>query len=90
MRKEVLGWVFNGATRCIELATKKVETILAELKTMLRMGCDVLFKQIQKLVGKLRHASIGIPSGRYLFGPMNRPMALEPKLVFWNCCPAAQ
>ena len=90
VRKEILGWVFDGATRCIELATKKVDTILAELKTVLRMGRGVPFKRIQKLVGKLRHASIGIPAGRYLFGPLNRLMAMEPKLVFWNRCGAAR
>ncbi len=39
-----------------ELATKKVDTILAKLKTVLRMGRGVPFKRIQKLVGKLCHA----------------------------------
>ncbi len=90
VRKGILGWVFDGATWCIELVSKKVATILAELKTVLRMGRGVLFKRIQKLIGKLRHASIGIPAGRYLFSPINRFMAAEPKLVVCNSCPAAR
>jgi hypothetical protein len=30
-RKELLGWVFDGARRCIELPTNKVENILDEI-----------------------------------------------------------
>lgn len=88
LRKEILGWVFDGATRCIELAAKKQATITAEIKTILRISHGVPFKRVQKLVGKLRHASIGIPNGKYLFGPINQLMAMEPKLVFWNRAPA--
>ena len=84
VRKEILGWVFDGATRCIELAGKKQNTILRELKTILRMRRGVPFKRLEKIVGKLRHASIGIPCGKYLFGPLNQLMAQEPKRVFWN------
>ena len=90
VRKEVLGWMLDGATRCIELAAKKQETILKELKVVLRMRRGVPFKRLEKLVGKLRHASIGIPAGKYLFGPINRLMAIKPKRVFWNRAPAAR
>jgi len=45
---------------------------------------------MQKLVGKLWHASIGIPAGRYLFGPINQLMAMEPKFVIWKQSPAAR
>ena len=27
MRKEILGWIFDGVTRCIEILEKKVDTI---------------------------------------------------------------
>ncbi|KAL7545534.1 hypothetical protein ACHAWF_008883 [Thalassiosira exigua] len=83
VRKEVLGWVMDGATRCIELAAKKQEAILRELKTVLRRR-KVPFKRFQKLVWKLRHASIGVPAGKYLFGPINRLMAIEPRVVDWS------
>ncbi|KAL7545113.1 hypothetical protein ACHAWF_008474 [Thalassiosira exigua] len=68
--KEILGWMMDGATRCIELAEKKRKAILAELRTVLRMRRDVPLKRMQKLVDKLRHAVIGIPAGKYLFVPI--------------------
>ena len=82
VRKEILGWIFDGATRCIELAEKKRDAILAELKTCLRIKSGVGFNRIQKLVGKLRHASIGIPAGKYLFGPINQLMTMELKQIY--------
>ncbi len=90
VQKEVLGWMMDGATRCIELAKKKQEAILRELRTVLRIKRGVPFKRLEKLVGKLRHASIGIPAGKYLFGPINRLMAMAPKRVFWSRVPAAR
>ena len=75
VRKEILGWVMDGATRCIELAEKKQAAILKELKTIIRMRSGVPFKRIEKLVGKLRHAAIGIPAGKSLFGPVNQLLA---------------
>ncbi len=47
-------------------------------------------KRIEKLVGKLRHAVIGIPGVKALFGPINRLMATQPKMVFWDRCPEAK
>ena len=90
VRKEILGWVMDGATRCIELAQKKREAILSDLKMILRKKNGVPFKKLQQIVGKLRHASIGVPAGRYLFGPVNQLMSLEPKMVYWNRAPAAR
>ena len=90
VRKELLGWVFDGATRCIELATKKQEAILKELKNVLRMKRGVPFKRIEKLVGKLRHAAIGIPGGKGLFGPINQMMQFRPRYVRWKTWRAAR
>jgi len=89
-RKEILGWIIDGAKRTIELTEKKQKAIQKELKDVLRMKNGVDFKRIQKLVGKLRHASIGLPAGRYLFGPINFLMGMEPRKVYWNRCPAAR
>ncbi len=55
VRNGILGWVFDGATRCIELAGKKEKTILRGLKTIPRMRRDVLFKRLQKMVEKPCH-----------------------------------
>ncbi|KAL7544964.1 hypothetical protein ACHAWF_008332 [Thalassiosira exigua] len=73
VRKEVLGW----------------EAILSELRKVLRMRRGVPLKRMQRLVGKLGHASIGIPAGKYLFVPINRLMAREHKLIFWDRVPEA-
>ena len=77
----------DGATRCIELAEKKQAAILRELKTILRMRGGVPFKQLEKLIGKLRHAAIGIPAGKSLFGPINQLMAQKPPAIYWERCP---
>jgi hypothetical protein len=37
IRKEILGWVMNGATMCIKLSNKKQEAILEDLKQALKM-----------------------------------------------------
>lgn len=84
VRKEILGWMIDGATRCIELAEKKQAAILLELKTVLRIKSGVPFKRVEKLVGKLRHAAIGIPAGKALFGPINRLIAMHPPTIYWN------
>jgi hypothetical protein len=73
-RKEILGWLFDGATRCIELPTDKQERMLIELKSIVRLK-RIPRKRLEKIVGKLRHAAIGIPAGRGLFGPVNEALA---------------
>jgi len=35
-RKEILGWLFDGTTRCINLPTNKVTSILQSLKELTR------------------------------------------------------
>ena len=89
VRKEILGWVMDGSTMCIELSNKKQETILQDLKQALRKKRGLRFKSFEKLVGKLRHASIGIPAGKYLFGPINRLIAMQPKIIYWERAPGA-
>ena len=51
VRKEVLGWMVDGATRCIELAQDKKSAIDAELHKIVRMTKGVPFRQIEKLIG---------------------------------------
>ena len=86
-RKEILGWMLDGATRCIELAEKKQEAIPREVRRLLRIKNGVAFNDLERVVGKLRHAAIGIPEGKGLMGPINQFMAIKPKRVFWNRCP---
>ena len=81
-RKEVLGWVFDGATRCISLPDDKREKIDDTLKSMLKRKSRVLFKDFEKVVGKLRHAAIGIPAGKGLFNDINRIIRKRPTHVW--------
>ena len=53
------------------------------------MKNGVLFNRLEKLVGKLRHAAVGVPTGKGLFGPINRLMAMKPAKVFWDMCSEA-
>jgi hypothetical protein len=69
-RKELLGWVFDGVHRCIELPTEKHERIQSELRA-LRRRTKVPRKDLERLQGKLRHACIGMPAGRGLLGPID-------------------
>ena len=63
VRKEVLGWMVDGATRCIELAQDKQSFIDAELQNNVRMKKGVPFKRLEKLIGKIRHATTAVPTG---------------------------
>ena len=58
--------MFDGGTRCIKLTEKRQETLLKELRQVVRIRDGVLFKRMEKLVGKLRHAAIGVPAGKRL------------------------
>jgi len=69
-RKEILGWVFDGARRCIELPEDKVNKITAKIKHITQSK-SVSSKQLEKLQGKLRHACIGLPAGKGLMGPID-------------------
>ena len=80
----------DGSTRCIQFSEKKQEKIMEELSAVLRMQSGVPFKRLEKLLGKLRHAAIGIPAKKNLFGDLNRILAEKPKLVFWDRRPAAR
>ena len=53
VKKEILGWMMDGASRCLEIAEKKRLALLMELKRILRMKRGVPFKQFQKVVVKL-------------------------------------
>ena len=63
VRKDILGWMMDGATRCIELTEKKQTAIAKELRRMLRIKSGANFSDLERLVGKLRHAAIGTPEG---------------------------
>ncbi len=77
-RKEILGWLFDGTTRCINLPTNKVTSILQSLKELTRKN-TVRIGALEKINGKLMHATIGIPNGRGLLSPIIAAIAAQPK-----------
>ena len=78
--KEILGWVFDGARRCIELPASKVERLTSELHQMARkrMAPRKMFEQLR---GRLRHACIGIPAGKGLMGPIDAALQGEKRWI---------
>ena len=90
VRKEMLGWIIDGATMCTELSDKKQDAILENLKQALKKKRGLRFKKFEKLMGKLRHALIGIPAGKCLFGPINQLIALQPTVINWDRASATQ
>ena len=53
VRKEVLCWMFDGTTLCIELAWDKISAIDAELHKIMHMKIGVPFKRIENFIGKI-------------------------------------
>jgi hypothetical protein len=51
-RKELLGWVFDGTRRCIELPPNKVASITEDIHAMIRKK-SVPVKEFEKLRGRL-------------------------------------
>ena len=69
-RKEILGWVLDGIARTIELPIKKYDKILDELRTACRSK-TLTVSNLREIQGKLQFASIGLPDGKPLLGPMD-------------------
>ena len=70
-RKEILGWIFDGLQRTMELPPKKIDKIRTTINDILRANyCDT--KSFSSLVGKLQHAALGIPAGNSLLAPLYR------------------
>ena len=80
--KEVLGWLFDGQQKSIQLPEDKVEKILEVIRKMLRSKVGTPFSEFRKLMGKLQHAAIGVPAGKGLMTPLNHQLAKEPKTVW--------
>jgi hypothetical protein len=79
-RKEILGWVFDGARRCIELPPDKVEKILADIRTISRQR-RVPRKTFERLRGRLRHACIGLPAAKGLMSPIDAALRSDRRSV---------
>ena len=73
-QKEILGWLLDGIALTIELPTTKCDSILAELQAVRRLT-NVPVTRLRQLQGKLQFASIALPIGKPLLGPIDAFMA---------------
>ena len=84
MIKEVLGWMVDGSTRCIELARDKKGLIGEKLHKILRMTKGGEFKRIEKLIGKIRYAATAVTTRKQLTMPINKILQVKPQIVQWK------
>ena len=76
-RKEILGWLFDGIARTIELPENKGRTIRTETKRLLRSkDKHVPLRDFQQVHGKLQFTAIAIPCGKPLLGPLDQAIAI--------------
>ena len=79
-RKEILGWIFDGIHRTIELPPGKLQKIRDLAKKVLRrQHCSIT--EFQSLVGKLQHACLAIPNGKGILSPLYKLMGTKGRSV---------
>ena len=71
--KEILGWMFDGLHRTMQLPAKKVQAIRETIKNALRSH-HIDTTAFESLIGKCQHACLGIPGGTALLGPLYRTL----------------
>jgi hypothetical protein len=92
VRKEILGWIFDGILRTMELPPEKVTKLLDTLSDAISKKWLPL-KEFRTLLGKLQHAALAMPAGKSILTPLhqfvesakdkrvlyyaNRPLVLE-------------
>jgi len=77
-QKEILGWLFDGTTRCINLPKEKIDNIIRSIKDITKAK-SVCMGDLEKLNGKLMHTTIGIPNGWGLLSPLIATITAIPK-----------
>ena len=67
--KEILGWIFDGVKRTMQLPTPKIEKMLRTIRNLLRhKSCATT--EFQSIVGKLQHATLGLPTKQAFITPL--------------------
>ena len=79
VKKELLGWMFNGIERTIQLPAEKLNKLATMITTALRQGC-ITHKNLQKLHGKLRHVNIAMPWANGLLSPGNEALGKDVRI----------
>ena len=73
-RKEILWWLLDGIQKTIQLLPDKCDKLIKVLAELSRKQCATI-KELQSIQGKMQFASIGIPLGKPLLGPIDRIIA---------------
>ena len=68
-RKEILGWIFDGINRTMELPPKKADSLRTTITSLLREQ-PLELKQFESFLGKCQHACFAIPGGKALLAPL--------------------
>ena len=72
-RKEILGWIFDGIQRTVQLPQPKVDTLRTMTQTLLRHH-TMPTKDFESFMGKCQNACIGIPGGKGLLAPLYKAL----------------
>ena len=84
VRKDILGWTFDGKNKTMELEEEKRSKLMATTKAALRAKHGVPFKDFNRMTGKMRHAAMGVPGSEGVFTPFNRVLARQPSHVWFR------
>ena len=76
----ILGFLFDGRRRSVQLTHDKLNKYLGELERMLEKT-RVPLQKFRKVVGKLRHSSAILPPGLGIFPPINKSLKGLPYLL---------
>jgi hypothetical protein len=72
VRKEILGWIFDGLLRTMELQPEKVSTKLLDALSSAISRKSLPLKDFRTLLGKLQHASLAMPAGKSILTPLHK------------------
>ena len=84
VRKDILGWTFDGRNKTMQLEDAKLTKLMATTKAALRTRRGIPFKEFREMTGKMRHASMGVPGTNGLFSPFNRVLGQVPGYVWFR------
>ena len=89
VRKEVLGWMVYGTTRCIKLARDKQSAIDAELHKIMCIDKRGAIHTNQKTDWKNPTCRNSSTNGKFfLMTPINKILQVKPQIVWWKYFPA--
>ena len=78
-----MGWLLDGIHKTIKLPKDKWDKII-KLLLELNRKTYVSINELQSIQGKLQFASIGIPLGKPLLGPIDRIIADAEKKGYYK------